>query len=105
MLQAMLTEMSEIIRGNTTTMASGIFVSIRSDYGLSPVRHRNINSSNANFCLLYPEERILIKCLMKFTGFQSQNAFEMPSEQCHLACSFINELMMVQFTRSHDWLR
>ena len=55
------------------------------------VRHRAINSSNADYLPIIPQECILMKSYWSAQDFIRENAFGMPSAKCRPFCSGVKE--------------
>ena len=73
--------------------------SINSKLDLSPVMHRVINSSNADFLQILPSRMYFDKMLVEVHKFVfTQIAFEMPPAKCRPFCSGVNELMRARLT-------
>ena len=59
-LHAVPTKMSDIMSGQTTTMASGILVNVGSEYGYRGIEP--LTYTMLTLCQSYPQEYILMKC-------------------------------------------
>ena len=73
-LQAMLTNMSDIIWGHLTTVVSGILATVGSIMACHLLGVEPLTQQILTFSQLPNKECILINCWIKFTSFQSQQS-------------------------------